>query len=55
MADQNHEEAFENSESNFFSFESVLPTDPDRNVFNHKLHQIDSLYFSIKNFITMFK
>ena len=31
MADQNHEEGFENFESNFFSFESVLPTDPDRN------------------------
>ena len=37
MAVQNQDETFENFESNFFSFESVLSsdnTDPDKNFFN---------------------
>ena len=40
MAVHNHDEKFENFESNFFSFESVLSsdsTDPDKNFFNEKL------------------
>ena len=39
MAVQNQDEAFENFESSFFSFESVLSsdkTDPDKNFFNNK-------------------
>ena len=56
MAVQNQEETFENFESNFFSFESVLSsdkTDPDKNFFNDKLQQIDSPYFSVENFIAI--
>ena len=40
MAVQNKDETFENVESNFFSFDSVLSsdkTDPDKNFFNDKL------------------
>ena len=40
MAVQNQDEAFENFESSFFSFESVLcsdNTDPDKNFLNYKL------------------
>ena len=49
-------QTFENFESNFFSFESVLSsdkTDPDKNFFNDKLQQIDSPYFSVENFIAI--
>ena len=56
MAVQNQDEKFENFESNFFSFESVLSsdnTDPDKNFFNNKLQQIDSPYFSVDNFIAI--
>ena len=56
MAVQNQDETFENFESNFFSFESVLSsdkTDPDKNFFNDKLQQIDSPYFSVENFIAI--
>ena len=56
MASQNQEKTFENFESNFFFFESVLSSDnidPDKNFFNDKLQQINSLYFSIENFITI--
>ena len=45
MAVQNQDKTFENFESNFFCFESVLfnhNTDPDKNVFNNKLQQTDS-------------
>ena len=58
MAVQNQDETFENFESNFFSFESVLSsdkTDPDKNFFNDKLQQIDSPYFSVENFIAISK
>ena len=53
MAVQNQDETFENFESDFFSFESVLPsdnTDPDKTFFNNKLQQTDSPYFSVGNF-----
>ena len=56
MAVQNQDETFENVESNFFSFESVLSsdkTDPDKNFFNDKLQQIDSPYFSVEHFIAI--
>ena len=56
MASQNQEKTFENFESNFFFFESVLSSDnidPDKNFFNDKLQQINSLYFSTENFITI--
>ena len=56
MAVQNQEEKFENFESNFFSFESVLSsdnTDPDKNFFNDQHQQIDSPYFSVDNFIAI--
>ena len=46
MAVQNQDKTFENFESNFFSFESVLSsdkTDPDKNFLNSKLQQIDSI------------
>ena len=58
MTVQNQDETFENFESNFFSFESVLSsgnTDSDKNFFNNKLQQIDSPYFSIENFIAISK
>ena len=58
MAVQNQDETFENFESNLFSFESVLSsgnTDSDKNFFNNKLHQIDSPYFSVENFIAIFE
>ena len=58
MAVQNQDETFENFESNFFSFESVLSsdkTDPDKNFFNDKLQQTDSPYFSVEKFIDIFK
>ena len=54
MTVQNQDKTFENFESIFFSFESVLSsgkTDPDKNVFNDKLQQIDSPYFSLENVI----
>ena len=57
MAVQNQDEKFENFESNFFSFESVLSsdnTDPDKNFFEGKLQQTDSPYFSVDNFIDNF-
>ena len=53
---QNQDKKFENFESNFFFFESVLSsdnTDPDKNFFNNKLQQIDSPYFSVDNFIAI--
>ena len=56
MAVQNQDKTFENFESNFFSFESVLSsdkTDPDKNFSNSKLQQIDSPYFSVENFIAI--
>ena len=56
MAVQNQDETFENFESSFFSFESLLcsdKTDPDQNVFNDKLQQIDSPYFSVENLIAI--
>ena len=56
MAVQNQDKTFENFESNFFSFESVLSsdnTDPDKNFFNDRLQQIDSTYFSVENFIAI--
>ena len=49
MAVQNQDETFENFESNFFSSESVLSsdkTDPDKNFFNDKLQQTDSIFLS---------
>ena len=51
MAVQNQDKTFENFESNFFSFESVLTSDKtnsDRNFFNDKLQQTDSPYFSVE-------
>ena len=56
MAVQNQDETFENFESNFFSFESVLSsdkTDPDKNFFNDKLQQTDSPYFSVEHFLAI--
>ena len=56
MAVQIQDETFENFESNFFSFESVLSSgkaDPDKNFFNVKLQRIDSPYFSVENFIAI--
>ena len=53
MAVQNQDETFENFDSNFFSFESVLSsdkTDPDKSFFNDKLQQIDS---PVDNFIAI--
>ena len=58
MSVQNQDEKFENFESNLFSLESVLSsgnTDSDKNFFNNKLHQIDSPYFSVENFIAIFE
>ena len=54
MAVENQDDTFENFKSNFFSFESVLSsdtTDPDKNFFNDKLQQIDSLYFSVESLV----
>ena len=54
MTVQNQDKTFENFESIFFSFESVLSsgkTGPDKNVFNDKLQQIDSPYFSLEHVI----
>ena len=54
MTIQNQGGTFENFESNFFSFQSVLSSDnthPDKNFINNKLQQIDSRYFSVENFI----
>ena len=56
MAVQNQDRKFENFESTFFSFESVLTsdkTDPDKNFLKDKLQQIDSPYFSVVNFIAI--
>ena len=56
MAVQNQDTTFESFESNFFSFESVLPSDkndPDKNLFNDKPQQIDSPYFSVETFIAI--
>ena len=56
MTVQNQDKTFENFESNFFSFESVLSSgksDPDKNVFNDKLQQINSPYFSLENVIAI--
>ena len=47
---------FDNFESKFFSFESILESDyndPDINFFNDKLQEIDSPYFSVENFKTV--
>ena len=44
---------FDNFESKFFSFESILQSDyndPDIIFFNDKLQEIDSPYFSVENF-----
>ena len=56
MAVQNHNKTFEIVESIFFSLKSVLYsdiTDPDKNLFNDKLQQNGSPYFSLENFITI--
>ena len=56
MAVQNQDEIFEDFESNFFFFESVLSsdnTDPDKNFFNDKLQQIDFSYFSVEHLIAI--
>ena len=56
MAAQNQDKTFENFVSNFFSFESVLSsdnTDPNKKIFNDKLQQIDSPYFSVEDFINI--
>ena len=53
MTVQNQDKTFENFESIFFSFESVLSsdnTDSDKHFFNNKLQQIDSAYFSVETF-----
>ena len=58
MAVQNQDKTFENFESNFFPFESVLSsdsTDSDKNIFNDKLQKIYSPYFSVGNFIAISK
>ena len=47
---------FDNFESKFFSFESILKSDyndPSINFFNDKLQEIDSPYFSVENFKTV--
>ena len=44
------------SKKKIFSLESVLSTDktdPDKNFFDDKRQQIDSLYFSVENFIAI--
>ena len=49
---QNQDETFKHFEFNLFSFESVLSsdnTDLDKNLFNDKIQQIDSPYFSVGN------
>ena len=58
MTVRNQDKTFENFESNFFSFESVLSsdnTDSDKNIFNDKLQEIYSPYFSVGNFIAISK
>ena len=53
MASNITDENYENFETKLFSFQSLLSSDnndPDKIFFNDKLQEIDSPYFSLKNF-----
>ena len=55
MEDQNSKIDFEDKKTTLFSTELAVPCDMnvrDKNYFNDKLLEIDSLYFSFKNFET---
>ena len=53
MEGSNNKADIKDKKTTFFSTGSVAPCDinyPDKNCFNGKLQEIDSLYFSFKNF-----